>query len=119
VRIADLGCLVVSIEPVPWTPGFSGPATASSITSSNYAASTSAASSASTPSPKRSWFNNLFSFKPPTCTVLCHDSIANTREKTKRILDGQGVRVAVVEIDGVRGLKCRLDDVKGRLWTLS
>lgn len=99
----------VTIDPVPYSADLSGPGTAASAIS-NFSAVSS--SSASTPSPKRSWFNNLFSFKPASCTVLCHDNVANTRERTKRALHDLGVRVALVEIDGLRALKCRLEEVR-------
>ncbi|EIW67971.1 hypothetical protein TREMEDRAFT_11764, partial [Tremella mesenterica DSM 1558] len=65
------------------------------------------------PSPKRSWFNNLFSFKPPSCTLLSHDNIGGSREKAKKVLGDMGVQVNVVEIDGLRALRCRFEDVKG------
>ncbi len=36
----------------------------------------------------------------------------DTREAVKRVLAELGVKVAVVEIDGLRGLKCKFDDVR-------
>ncbi|OWT40678.1 serine/threonine-protein kinase [Cryptococcus neoformans] len=71
-------------------------------------------SSATSPfnSPKRSWFNNLFNFKPATCTLLSRDNVSNTREKMRKILLSIGVRTAVTEIDGHKALKCRLDEVR-------
>ncbi|KAK8845465.1 hypothetical protein IAR55_006178 [Kwoniella newhampshirensis] len=90
----------VSIDPVPYSSDLLGPPSAAS------------SSSTSAISPKRSWFNNLFSFKPPSCTLLSHDNISNTRDRVRRILLDVGVRVAIVEIDGMRGLKCRLDEVR-------
>ena len=98
----------VTIDPVPYSSELSGPASAIS----NFSAMSSSSASASASSPKRSWFNNLFSFKPPSCTVLSHDNVANTRERTRMALHDMGVRVALVDIDGVRGLKCRLDEVR-------
>jgi hypothetical protein len=98
----------VTIDPVPYSAELAGPSTGTSMFSAMSAAST----VASTSSPKRSWFNNLFSFKPASCTLLCRDNIGNTRERTKRVLHTLGVQVAVVEIDGLRALKCRLDEVK-------
>ena len=89
----------VTIDPVPYASDSSGPATASSGDSAT--------------SPKRSWFNNLFSFKPPSCTLLSHDNIANTRERTRRMLGDLNVRVLVVELEGVLSLKCRLDEIRG------
>ncbi|KAK4686868.1 serine/threonine-protein kinase HSL1, negative regulator of Swe1 kinase, partial [Tremellales sp. Uapishka_1] len=85
----------VTIDPIPYSSDLQGPSSAGS-----------------TSSPKRSWFNNLFSFKPATCTLLSHDNIGNTRDKAKRLLVDLGVRVAIVEVDGLRALKCRLDEVR-------
>lgn len=97
----------VSIDPVPYSSELSGPSTGASAFSTM-----SAGSAISTSSPKRSWFNNLFSFKPASCTLLCRDNIGNTRERTRRALIDLGVQVTVAEIDGLRGLKCRLDEVR-------
>jgi len=88
----------VTIDPVPYSSSEIGPSSASTTSSS---------------SPKRSWFGHLFSFKAPSATLLAHDNIGNTRERTKRLLTDFGVKVAVVEMDGVRALKCRLDEIKG------
>jgi serine/threonine-protein kinase HSL1 (negative regulator of Swe1 kinase) len=87
---------LVTIEPVSFSPDLSG----------------ASLSSTSGPSPKRSWFNNLFSFKPAPCTLVSHLNISETRERTKKLLAGMNVRTAVVEIDGLRGLKCRVDEVR-------
>lgn len=97
----------VTIDPVPYSSELSGPSTGASAFSTM-----STGSAISVSSPKRSWFNNLFSFKPASCTLLCRDNVANTRERTRRALMDLGVRVAICEIDGVRGLKCRLDEVR-------
>jgi len=80
-------------------PSLSGPSSANSTSSGI--------------SPKRSWFNNLFSFKPAAFTLMSSDNIGNTRERAKKLLSGMGVRVEIVEVDGLRALKCRYDDVKG------
>ncbi|TYJ51443.1 hypothetical protein B9479_007986 [Cryptococcus floricola] len=63
-------------------------------------------------SPKRSWFNHLFKFKPATCSLLSHDNVATTRERVRRVLSSLGTRVAVVELDGHKALKCKLDEVR-------
>ena len=94
----------VTIDPVPYSSEFAGPPTGAS------AFSTSSTSTVS--SPKRSWFNNLFSFKPASCTLLSRDNVANTRDKTRRALLDLGVRVSIAEVDGLRALKCRLDEVR-------
>jgi hypothetical protein len=94
----------VTIDPVPYSSDFAGPPTGAS------ALSTSSASTVS--SPKRSWFNNLFSFKPASCTLLSRDNVANTRDRTRRALLDLGVRVSIAEVDGLRALKCRLDEVR-------
>ena len=39
--------------------------------------------------------------------------MSNTRERTKKLLETLNVRVALVEIDGLRALKCRLDEERG------
>ncbi|WWD09084.1 hypothetical protein V865_007204 [Kwoniella europaea PYCC6329] len=98
----------VTIDPVPFGSGGNdllGPPSATPSFASG-------SSSINGISPKRSWFNNLFSFKAPSFTLLAQDNISSTRDRVRRILNEQQVRVALVEIDGVRGLKCRLDDVK-------
>ena len=101
----------LSVEPVPFAPTFGS---ARSASPQPFAFSPSPSSSAGTPSPKRSWFNNLFSFKPPSCTLLSHDNVANTRDRSKRILIDLGVKLTVVEIDGIRALKCRVEEMKGQ-----
>jgi serine/threonine-protein kinase HSL1 (negative regulator of Swe1 kinase) len=88
-----------NIEPTPFMPSLSGPSSATSTSSSV--------------SGKRSWFNNLFSFKPASFTLMSSDNIGNTRERAKKLLSGMGCRVEIVEVDGLRALKCRYDDVKG------
>jgi serine/threonine-protein kinase HSL1 (negative regulator of Swe1 kinase) len=89
-----------NIEPTPFMPSLSGPSSATSTSSSV--------------SGKRSWFNNLFSFKPASFTLMSSDNIGNTRERAKKLLSGMGCRVEIVEVDGLRALKCRYDDVKGK-----
>jgi hypothetical protein len=44
---------------------------------------------------------------------MSSDNIGNTRERAKKLLNGMGVRVDIVEVDGLRALKCRYEDVKG------
>ncbi|WVW81960.1 hypothetical protein I302_103963 [Kwoniella bestiolae CBS 10118] len=98
----------VSIDPVPYGHNGNdllGPPSATPSFASG-------SSSINGISPKRSWFNNLFSFKAPSFTLLAQDNISSTRDRVRKILNEQNVRVALVEIDGVRGLKCRLDDVR-------
>lgn len=92
---------LLHIEPTPFMPSLSGPSSATSTSSSV--------------SPKRSWFNNLFSFKPASFTLMSSDNIGNTRERAKKLLSSIGCRVEIVELDGLRALKCRYDDVKGKL----
>lgn len=94
IRPADPSDL--NIEPVPFSPSLSGPSSAGSGIS-----------------PKRSWFNNLFSFKAPSFTLVSSDNIGNTRERAKKLLGGINVRTETIEIDGLRALKCRYDEVKG------
>ncbi|WRT63695.1 uncharacterized protein IL334_000618 [Kwoniella shivajii] len=98
----------VSIDPVPFggNNDLLGPASATPSFASTSGGSMNGIS------PKRSWFNNLFSFKAPACTLLAHDNISSTRDRVRKILTDQGVRVALVEMDGIRGLKCRLDEIR-------
>lgn len=44
---------------------------------------------------------------------MSSDNIGNTREHAKKLLSGMGVRTEIVEVDGLRALKCRYEDVKG------
>ncbi|ORY34280.1 hypothetical protein BCR39DRAFT_517417 [Naematelia encephala] len=101
----------VTIDPVPYSAEMAGPAT----NSFGHGLSSSAVG----PSPKRSWFNNLFSFKPASCTLLSHDNVGNTRDRTKRALGELGVQVTVVEIDGLRALKCRLEEIRDPQGTMT
>ncbi|WVQ80349.1 hypothetical protein IAT38_002454 [Cryptococcus sp. DSM 104549] len=89
----------LSVEPTPFMPNLRGPGSAASNASSSGSA-------------KRSWFNNLFSFKPATCTLLSHDNLATTRERTRRVLMDLGVKTAVVDIDGHRAIKCRVEEAR-------
>lgn len=60
------------------------------------------------PQVKRSWFNNLFSFKPASRSVQVKShSVHDARDKVRKVLENHGVRANVTDIDGQRGLKCR------------
>lgn len=59
---------------------------------------------------KRSWFNNLFSFKPASCEILVNSR--DTKEglkRCKRTLEAQGVKVSEAQFQQ-RGLKCKVAD---------
>lgn len=102
----------VSIDPVAYSPSLAGPLSAMSSHSATSGQSASAYGS-SVASPKRSWFGNLFSFKPPAVTVASHQNISASREMARKVLGELGVRSETVEIDGMRALKCRFEDVVG------
>lgn len=93
----------VSIDPVAYSPSLAGPSSAMS----------SGSAQSGVASPKRSWFGNLFSFKPASVTVNSHQNVSASRDLARKVLGELGVRSATVEIDGMRALKCRFDDVVG------
>jgi len=63
--------------------------------------------------PKRSWFGNLFSFKPASFDIIVQcPTVTDGRDIVHRCLSKQGVNVKVVEYDGMRGLKCKVADTR-------
>ena len=60
------------------------------------------------PSPKQSWFSNLFSWKQPSYTLMSTSNVSQTRNACKKMLEQIGVTVTVQNADGgVPSLKCR------------
>ncbi|KAG8929179.1 hypothetical protein FRC02_005911 [Tulasnella sp. 418] len=64
--------------------------------------------------PKRSWFTNLFNFKPASYSLLSLYDAQRTRDECKKLLRDQGVVVLVQNSDALSGgiLKCRLDEIR-------
>ncbi|KAK7012265.1 CAMK/CAMKL/GIN4 protein kinase [Favolaschia claudopus] len=61
-------------------------------------------------SPKRAWFENVFSFKPITYTLPSTRDFYTTRNECRRLLMAMDVRVVLEDSDGLGILKCRLDE---------
>ncbi len=81
-----------SDRPMPFSPDLSG--------SSNNGA-------------KRSWFQNLFNFKPSPYTLWSYESIAATEQTIQKALLSYGARVAVERLEGQVVLRCRWSGSKG------
>jgi len=78
------------------------------------------------PHARKSWFSNLFSFKPASFNLLSMYDMRVTRGECKRLLRSLGVVVILEDSEAVDGgvLKCRLDEVRGkfkeaRMWSIS
>lgn len=65
--------------------------------------------------PKRSWFQNLFHFKPAPFTLWSYENISTTSKNVQQLLMSYGVRVAVERVDGQLVLRCKVDTMKGEL----
>ncbi|KAF8216401.1 kinase-like domain-containing protein [Mycena galopus ATCC 62051] len=61
-------------------------------------------------SPKRTWLENVFSFKPITYTLPSARDFYTTRNECRRLLMGMNVRVVLEDSEGLGVLKCRLDE---------
>ena len=86
-----------------------------SFSSGSPTCSTSEGSSCSVSSaPKRSWFANLFKFKPVTYTLTSLDGLLVTRETCLQLLSNFGVHVKDIAIDDPRTacLQCYLEEVR-------
>ncbi|KAL1407107.1 serine/threonine-protein kinase gin4 [Vanrija albida] len=71
-------------------------------------------SSGSQSGPKSGWFTNMFAFKPAAMEIRVNSiDISEARDKTRRALTAQNARVTVVDINGVRGFKVKMDDSRG------
>ncbi|BEJ16684.1 hypothetical protein CspHIS471_0600850 [Cutaneotrichosporon sp. HIS471] len=61
---------------------------------------------------KRSWFNNLFSFKPASCEILVNSrDVKEGLKRCRRVLEAQGVKIAETQFQQ-RGLRCKVAEVK-------
>ena len=96
---------VTQIEAIPFHPDLSGGAHSA----------TSAYSTSTTPSPKRSWFQNLFNFKPQPFTLWSYESISTTASTVQRELTNYGVRIAVERLKDQTILRCKINEMRGEL----
>jgi serine/threonine-protein kinase HSL1 (negative regulator of Swe1 kinase) len=62
------------------------------------------------PMEKRSWFGNLFKFRPASYHLLSVYDFTTSRDECRRLLMGLGVRVTV---ENTGYLRCRLDEFRG------
>ncbi|KAF7370687.1 CAMK/CAMKL/GIN4 protein kinase [Mycena sanguinolenta] len=63
-------------------------------------------------SPKRTWLENVFSFKPITYTLSSMRDFYTTRNECRRLLMRMDVRVVLEDSEGLGVLKCRLDEAR-------
>lgn len=66
---------------------------------------------------KKSWFTNLFNFKPASYSLLSVYDPRITRDECRKLLRSFGVGVVLQNSEGPTGgiLKCKLDEVRGKL----
>jgi serine/threonine protein kinase len=62
--------------------------------------------------PRRSWFGDVFKFKPTSFILLSVHDAYTSREECRRVLVGLGIRVTLAHADGLGVLKCKLDEVR-------
>jgi hypothetical protein len=62
--------------------------------------------------PRRSWFGNVFKFKPTSFVLLSIHDAYTSREECRRMLVGLGIRVTLTHAEGLGILRCKLDEVK-------
>lgn len=86
--------LASAIEPVPFSPDLSGNGATAQ---------------------KRSWFTNLFNFKPAPCTLWSFENISTTSYNVQQLLHSYGVRVALERFEGQSILRCKVDEMRGEL----
>ncbi|KAJ7252710.1 kinase-like domain-containing protein [Mycena haematopus] len=65
-------------------------------------------------SPKRTWLENVFSFKPIAYTLSSTRDFYTTRNECRRLLMAFDVRVVLEDSEGLAVLKCRLDEGRDR-----
>ena len=70
-------------------------------------------------SPKRSWIDNVFNFKPATFTLLSRCDVRTTRNECRRLLVEMGLLVWLEESEKLGILKCRSNDVKDASTTIT
>ncbi|KIM83127.1 hypothetical protein PILCRDRAFT_819894 [Piloderma croceum F 1598] len=62
--------------------------------------------------PRRSWFGDVFKFKPTSFVLLSVYDAYTSREECRRVLVGLGIRVTLAHSEGLGVLKCKLDEVR-------
>lgn len=62
--------------------------------------------------PRRSWFTNLFNFKPASYHLLSVHDTYTTKEECARVLRGFGVTV-LTDMEASHVLKCKLEEIRG------
>ena len=64
--------------------------------------------------PRKSWFTNLFKFKPATLTIPSMLDEAASRSACRRLLSNAGINVTTMHADDSRAtfLQCKLDEVR-------
>ncbi|GMK58508.1 hypothetical protein CspeluHIS016_0505400 [Cutaneotrichosporon spelunceum] len=61
---------------------------------------------------KRSWFNNLFSFKPASCEIYVDSrDVKEGMKRCKRVMEAQGTKVTEAQFQQ-RGLRCKVAELK-------
>ena len=63
-------------------------------------------------SPKRSWIDNVFNFKPATFTLLSKCDVHTTRNECRKLLLNMNLLVSLEESEKLGILKCRSNDFK-------
>jgi len=63
-------------------------------------------------SPKRSWIDNVFNFKPATFTLLSRCDVHTTRNECRRLLVEMNLLISLEESEKLGILKCRSNDAK-------
>ena len=65
-------------------------------------------------SPRKSWFNNIFTFKPASFSLLSVCDARATRNECMRLLEALSVTIELTHTDlGAGVLRCWLDDAHG------
>ncbi|KAJ9126161.1 hypothetical protein QFC24_002434 [Naganishia onofrii] len=100
---------VTQIEAIPFHPDLSG---------GLHSATSAYSATPGTPSPKRSWFQNLFNFKPQPFTLWSYESISTTANTVQRELTNYGVRIAVERLKDQTILRCKVNDMRGMYQTV-
>ena len=62
--------------------------------------------------PRRSWFGEVFRFKPTSFVLHSVHDAYTSREECRRMLVGLGIRVMLAHAEGLGLLKCKLDEVR-------
>ena len=70
-------------------------------------------------SPKRSWIDNVFNFKPATFTLLSRCDVHTTRNECRRLLVEMDLLVSLEESEKLGILKCRSNDIKNPSATIT